>query len=35
LEIKVKLKNLIERGDMSQNVEMKPGDVLVIPESFL
>jgi polysaccharide export outer membrane protein len=34
-EIKVKLKNLIERGDMSQNVEMKPGDVLVIPESFL
>jgi polysaccharide export outer membrane protein len=34
-EIKVRLKNLIEKGDMSQNFEMKPGDVLVIPESFL
>lgn len=34
-EIKVRLKNLIERGDMSQNFRMEPGDVLVIPESFL
>lgn len=33
-EIRVKLKSLVEKGDISQNVLMKPGDVLVIPESF-
>jgi len=33
-EIHVKLKNLLEKGDLSQNLEMRPGDVLVIPESF-
>jgi polysaccharide export outer membrane protein len=32
-EIKVKLANLIN-GDMTQNILMKPGDVLVIPQSF-
>jgi polysaccharide export outer membrane protein len=30
----VRLKDLIKRGDMSANVEMKPGDVLIIPQSF-
>jgi polysaccharide biosynthesis/export protein len=32
-ELKVKLKKLMESGDMSQNLRMQPGDVLVIPES--
>lgn len=32
-EIKVKLKNLIEKGDMRANVSMLPGDVLIVPES--
>jgi polysaccharide export outer membrane protein len=32
-EIKVKLANLIN-GDMTQNILMKPGDVLVIPQTF-
>ena len=30
----VRLKDLIKRGDMSANVEMKPGDILIIPQSF-
>ena len=30
----VRLKNLLEDGDMSANVPMRPGDVLIIPESF-
>jgi polysaccharide export outer membrane protein len=29
----VRLKDLIKRGDISANVEMKPGDVLIIPQS--
>jgi polysaccharide export outer membrane protein len=31
--IKVRLKDLLNRGDMSQNIRMQPGDVLIIPES--
>lgn len=31
--IKVRLKDLLNRGDMSQNIRMMPGDVLIIPES--
>jgi polysaccharide export outer membrane protein len=31
--IKVKLENLLEDGDMSQNLAVQPGDVLIIPES--
>jgi polysaccharide biosynthesis/export protein len=34
LEIHVKLVNLMEKGDMQQNVVMKPGDVLVVPEAL-
>ena len=30
----VRLKDLVRRGDVSANVEMKPGDVLVIPQSW-
>ncbi|MBN8507420.1 MAG: polysaccharide export protein [Burkholderiales bacterium] len=30
----VRLRDLIRRGDMSANVEMKPGDILIIPQSF-
>lgn len=30
----VRLKDLVKRGDMSANVEMKPGDILVIPRSW-
>jgi polysaccharide biosynthesis/export protein len=33
--IKVKVANLVNKGDMSQNLELKAGDVLVIPESML
>jgi polysaccharide export outer membrane protein len=29
----VRLKDLIRRGDITANVEMKPGDVLIIPQS--
>jgi polysaccharide export outer membrane protein len=32
-EIKVKLADLVNKGDMKQNVPMLPGDVLVVPES--
>lgn len=30
----VRLKDLIRRGDISANVDMKPGDVLIIPQSW-
>jgi len=30
----VRLKDLIKRGDISANVEMRPGDILIIPQSF-
>ena len=30
----VRLKDLIKRGDVSANAEMKPGDILVIPQSL-
>lgn len=32
--INVNIKDLLNKGDMSQNVRMQPGDVLVIPESI-
>jgi polysaccharide export outer membrane protein len=34
VEIRVKLDNLLNDGDIKQNIEMMPGDVLVIPQSF-
>ena len=30
----VRLKDLVRRGDISANVDMKPGDVLIIPQSW-
>ena len=30
----VRLKDLIKRGDVSANVEMKPGDILIVPQSL-
>jgi polysaccharide export outer membrane protein len=30
----VRLRDLIKRGDVSANVEMRPGDILIIPQSF-
>lgn len=32
-EIKIKLSSLVNDGDMKQNLVLKPGDVLVVPES--
>lgn len=32
-EIKVRIGDLVNKGDVSQNVPLKPGDVLVVPES--
>jgi polysaccharide export outer membrane protein len=34
VQFKVLLNNLINDGDMSANVQMRPGDVLIIPESL-
>jgi polysaccharide biosynthesis/export protein len=30
----VRLKDLIKRGDVSANVQVRPGDILIIPQSF-
>jgi polysaccharide export outer membrane protein len=30
----VRLKDLLKRGDVNANVEMRPGDILVIPQSW-
>jgi polysaccharide export outer membrane protein len=30
----VRLKDLVKRGDMSANVDVKPGDILLIPQSW-
>jgi len=32
-EIKVKLSSLVNNGDMKQNIALRPGDVIVVPES--
>jgi polysaccharide export outer membrane protein len=34
-EIKIKLDALVNSGDMKQNIPLRPGDVLVVPESRL
>lgn len=33
VEMKVRVADLIDKGDMKYNFELRPGDVLVIPES--
>jgi polysaccharide export outer membrane protein len=32
-EIRIKLDDLVNKGDMRQNIALQPGDVLVVPES--
>ncbi len=32
-EFKIKLSDLLNKGDLSQNLDLRPGDVIVIPES--
>lgn len=34
VEIRVKLNDLLNDGDIKQNIKMMPGDVLIIPQSF-
>lgn len=34
VKVPVRLKDLIKDGDLSANMQMRPGDILVIPESF-
>jgi polysaccharide biosynthesis/export protein len=34
-EVRVRVADLINKGDMRYNLELKPGDVLVIPQSYL
>ena len=34
VEIRVRLDDLLNDGDIEQNIEMMPGDVLIIPQSF-
>ena len=33
IEIKVRLSDLVDDGDLTQNVALQPGDLIVIPES--
>jgi len=33
-ELRVKLNDLMNHGDMNQNLELKPGDVLIVPSSL-
>jgi polysaccharide export outer membrane protein len=33
-QFRVRLTSLVKRGDLSANVHMRPGDVLVIPQSW-
>ena len=34
VETRIELGDLMNSGDMSQNVELKPGDVVIVPESM-
>ena len=34
MQIKVRLQDLLEKGKMSENVGVRPGDVLIVPESI-
>lgn len=33
-EIKVRIADLVNKGDMKQNVALKPGDILIVPQSL-
>lgn len=34
VDIRVRLESLVRKGKMSENVDVQPGDVLIVPESF-
>jgi polysaccharide biosynthesis/export protein len=34
IETRVKLGDLLNKGDLRQNIELKPGDVLIVPQSL-
>jgi polysaccharide export outer membrane protein len=34
VETKVRLGDLLNKGDLRQNYELKPGDVLIVPQSM-
>jgi polysaccharide export outer membrane protein len=34
VEIRVKLVRLVEKGDLRQNLPLRPGDVLVVPQAL-
>ena len=34
VEIKLNLDDLLNKGDLGENVEVQPGDVLVVPQSY-
>jgi polysaccharide export outer membrane protein len=34
-QYRVRLDDLLRRGDVGANVDVRPGDVLIIPESYL
>ena len=35
VEVRIRLDDLINRGDLDENIRVLPGDVLIIPESIL
>jgi polysaccharide biosynthesis/export protein len=35
IETRVRLGDLLNKGDLKQNIELKPGDVLIIPQTLL
>jgi polysaccharide export outer membrane protein len=35
VSLKVKIDDLLNKGSMQYNIELRPGDVLVVPESRL
>ena len=34
VEVRIRLKDLMERGRLKDNIDLRPGDVLVVPESL-
>ncbi len=33
--IRVNLKRILKEGDVGQNIELKPGDIVYVPKSFI